>query len=31
LNYQNRRADYVNAFWTIVNWRQAEANYLAAI
>ncbi len=31
LHYQNRRADYVNAFWAVVNWRQVEANYLAAL
>lgn len=30
LNYQNRRADYVNAFWSLVNWEQAEANFTAA-
>ncbi len=28
LNYQNRRADYVNAFWNIVNWPEVEKNYL---
>ena len=30
LNYQNRRADYLKAFWNVVSWSAAEANYAAA-
>ncbi len=29
LKYQNRRADYVAAFWNVVNWDQANANFSA--
>lgn len=28
LNYQNKRADYITAFWTKVNWPDVEAKYI---
>lgn len=30
LRYQNRRADYVSAFWNVVNWDAVNKFYLAA-
>ncbi len=31
LHYQNRRADYLAAFWNVINWEAVQANYDAAI
>ena len=31
LNYQNRRPDYINAFWKIIHWGVVEAKYQASL
>lgn len=31
LHYQNRRADYVAAFWSVLNWNVVEKNYNASL
>ncbi len=29
LKYQNKRADYLKAFWSVIDWNDAEARYAA--
>jgi superoxide dismutase, Fe-Mn family len=31
LKYQNRRAEYIEAFWNIINWGKVNENYLKTL
>ncbi len=31
LHYQNRRADYIGAFWNVINWYEVSKRYEAAL
>jgi Fe-Mn family superoxide dismutase len=31
LKYQNKRADYIEAFWNVINWKEVETRYEKAL
>jgi len=31
LHYQNRRVDYIDAFWSIINWKAVESKYKSCL